>query len=292
MACEKKVIALLKGGLGNQLFIYAAARAFALKNNAKLYLDAESGFYRDPYKRNYRLSSFLINAEVLSSRSVLAGKLRRPQLRFSRAINKIFPKNRRSYLAQDWNSDPSQLTGLQTLARSVLLVGYWQEEGYFEAIENIFREEIKIPLPASSELLNLGESMRSCDSVFIHFRRNDFPYLIDYQYYQHAVDECKSVVQEPMFFLFGDETEEGRKLINFNGAPVKTVSDQSHSELDDLWLMTCCKHGIIANSSFSWWAAWLSGGAPHQKVWAPLNMGWSMKPSKKWNAIHNELVKV
>jgi len=95
------------------------------------------------------------------------------------------------------------------------------------------------------------------DTVFVHVRRVRYPELLSAEYYQKAVNDARAKFPMPRFVLFGDDLAWLTSQVDFGDAPVEIIEHNSGDELADLWLMTCCRHAIIANSSFSWWGAWL-----------------------------------
>lgn len=252
---NQSVIAIVKGGLGNQLFIYAAARALALRTGRSLYLDTRRGYTHDNYGRSCRLDRFPIQAEPMPEHWRVAPTLKHPQHKLIRALNKLLPREHREYLAERHHLDADQLTELALRRKRVTLLGYWQQESYFSHCAEVIRRELAPPEPKDLTNLERGHRYAAGETVFVHFRRILYQHVLGLDYYQRAIDEVCGRLAEPKFVLFGDEIPSAG--LDFHGWPVEIVADNGDDELADLWLMTQCDHAIIANSSFSWWGAWL-----------------------------------
>ncbi|MDA7612472.1 alpha-1,2-fucosyltransferase [bacterium] len=260
----KKIIVRIKGGMGNQLFSYAAARRMAISNNVELVIDDVTGFIRD---RKYRRFSQLENFKIPCRRATAAERLepferyRRGVLKFA-ARKKSFEKKR--YLEQERIEFDARL-----LARKVdgilYLDGLWQSESYFKDVEPIIREDLQIKEPSDNLNKQIAETIRSTLSVALHARWF-FPlgssdiYNLSCDYYQRAISYMEEGLDSPHYFLFSDDPAATRKKLDL---PTDRVTIISHNQGDenayaDLWLMSQCNHFIIANSTFSWWGAWLS----------------------------------
>ena len=153
------VIAIVKGGLGNQLFIYAAARALALRTGRVLYLDSTRGYTQDDYGRSYRLNRFPITAEPMPEGWRIAPTLKHPRHKIIRALNKLLPRDQRSYFAERHHTPPTQLTALQPRRERITLLGYWQNEAYFADHAATIRAELAIPAPTDDQNRVLGEKL-------------------------------------------------------------------------------------------------------------------------------------
>lgn len=259
-----KVIPRIRGGLGNQLFAYAAARRIALVNNAELVLDNVSGFkYDHTYQQQYHLDRFNIKAALASPQDRIEpfSKVRRYVKRW---INQRLPFEQRRYIQQQGNAfDPRLLT---IRPRGDLhLEGYWQSERYFQDIEDVIRADLKIQSPADNENIRMSENIRSCDAIALHVRFFDSPDIVGgnnatSEYYKKALAAMQARVPTAHYFLFSDDTVAARALIGLSDHQITVVSynQGDATAYADLWLMTQCKHFIIANSTFSWWGAWLS----------------------------------
>ncbi len=259
------VVVRIKGGLGNQLFCYAAARRLALVNDAELVIDDVTGFIRDRrYRRRYCLDRFRIPA-----RKATAWERMEPFERYRRGLAKCLAKRRpfhcRRYVEQEGiNFDERLLT--YKVRGTVHLDGLWQSEGYFKDVEATVREDLEIVPPADRLTLDMARRIRECNAVAVHVRWFDRPggenttHNASLDYYRRAVDKIERRLDDPHFFVFSDDPEAAIRALNL---PEGEATCVSHNKGDDnayadLWLMTQCRHFIIANSTFSWWGAWLA----------------------------------
>jgi hypothetical protein len=267
-----KIIVRIKGGLGNQLFCYAAARRLAFVNNIDLVIDDETGFVRDQqYKRKYALNHFSIPIR----KATLLERLE-PFERYRRGLKKIISRHRsynhRSYIEQEGNDFDSRLLAVKPRG-SLYLDGYWQSEQYFKDIESTIREDL-IFIPPNDDLnIVLAEQIKSKLAVAVHVRFFDTPHekgIINAStdYYERAILKMDSFVPNAHYFVFSDQPDAARALIPLSENRVTLVS-HNHGDDNayaDLWLMTQCQHFIIANSTFSWWGAWLASNADKQII--------------------------
>ncbi|MGO9953182.1 MAG: alpha-1,2-fucosyltransferase [Dissulfurispiraceae bacterium] len=261
-----KVIARVKGGLGNQLFCYAAARRLALANNAELVIDDVTGFIRDrQYRREFQLDRFNIPARKASPLERME-----PFERYRRGLAMLFarrmPFYQRGYVEQEGSDFDSRLLDFEVKG-TVYLDGLWQSESYFKDFESTLRQDLRIIPPEDYDNRLMAEKIESCDAVAVHVRWFDKPdeagpghksHNLQKEYYSRAIDAIRAKVSNPHFFLFSDYPEAARSLIPVSENMITPVTHNGNEQAyADLWLMTLCKHFIIANSTFSWWGAWL-----------------------------------
>jgi hypothetical protein len=258
-----KVIPRISGGMGNQLFSYAAARRLALANDAELVIDATSGFLRDvDYQRRYQLDRFSIPCRKATA-SELLGPLPRVRRYLKRALNRRRPFGSRTYVQQEGLAFDRRLLDFKPRGK-VYLEGYWQSEGYFKDVEGIIRSDLRIKPPTDTQNVAMAEQMSGCAATAVHVRFFDEPgesiNNAPHDYYARAVARMEAVVPGSHYFLFSDRPEDARAAIPLPAARMTSVT---HNRGDanayaDLWLMTHATHFIIANSTFSWWGAWLA----------------------------------
>ena len=259
-----KIIVRIKGGLGNQLFCYAAARRLALANNAELVIDDVTGFARDSlYNRQYMLDRFNIK-----ERKATAGERMEPFERFRRALMKFSSRNKsfskRQYIEQEGLDFDERLLNVKVKG-TLYLDGLWQSENYFKDVKETIKEDFQIVPPKDEINQRMAESILCCNAVAIHLRFFDKPINestlnnLENEYYSRAVKEIKKRLENPRFFVFSDNLEAAKKSIKSLSNDITWVdcNKQKNGVYADFWLMTQCKHFIIANSTFSWWAAWL-----------------------------------
>jgi Glycosyl transferase family 11 len=261
---RSKIIPRIYGGLGNQLFIYAAARRLALVNNAELVLDDVSGFaYDDVYHRHYQLDHFNIYCRKATAKELLK-PFSRVHRYLKRKWSQFLPFEQRAYLVQEGIDFDSRLLYFKPRG-TVYLEGYWQSEDYFKDIADTLRQELKIKPPNDAVNLLMAEQIRSCTSVAVHVRFFDEPHAratnnVVSDYYSRAIESMECLAPAAHYFIFSDQPALARGRIPLPDARVTLVA---HNQGDrhayaDLWLMTQCHHFIVANSTFSWWGAWLA----------------------------------
>ena len=267
------IIARLIGGLGNQMFQYACARRAAYVRGARLKLDL-SGFKGFGLRR-YALGDLNISAEIATEDEVRRFKRRaHVESLLPRWLRKLLRDWRYSELREQsfgFDADVLSVTG------NILLEGYWQSEKYFADIADIIRREFTLkasPDSANEALANLIESM---SAVSIHVRRGDYVADLDthrvhgacgLDYYARAVQQIVQNEPHPHFFVFSDDPQWVKEHLRFPFPTVFVEHNGPHRHCEDLWLMSRCRHNIIANSSFSWWGAWLNPN-PAKIVIAP-----------------------
>ncbi len=261
-----KIITRIKGGLGNQLFCYAAARRLALTNNAELIIDDVSGFVRDhEYQRQYSLDHFHIPC-----RKALPKERLEPLSRYRRQLAKLIARRQpffqRRYIEQEGDDFDVRLLNLKPQGQ-VYLDGLWQNEGYFNDVEQTIRDDLRIIPPTDVLNQSMAEEIRNSNAVALHVRWFDAPGSaainnISSGYYQRAIALMQEKIDSPRYFLFSDDPESARTKLALDKERVTLVLHNKKDEnaVADLWLMTMCQHFITANSTFSWWGAWLGGG--------------------------------
>lgn len=280
------VVAIIKGGLGNQLFGYAAARAYALRTGRELLIDDASGFTRDGYGRTFRLKRFPISAKPAPA-DIRLGDPKQFRHKWTRSLNKLLPSPFKNYLAEQTDRRVEQITRFNSKRNIVYLNGYWQEEACFESAASIIREELTPPPFENEESRKLEQDIRSRNSVFVHARRIRYSPRLKPDYYQTCVSLSANELELPTFEVFSDDIQWARENLDFHNHSVR-FHEGSSDELTDFRLMTSCRHAIIANSSFSWWAAWLQN-PEGQRVWCPKDTGWPVKSASQWTEVPNNL---
>lgn len=238
------------GGLGNQLFQYATSRSLGIKNKIPYILLNTEGYKKNnPRAREFGLKYYKINGHIINSEIV--NKMLRPGTKMNKFIS-IFP----GYNAINENGLKLQMLSYR---KSLLtsLSGYWQSEYYFNDIRSILIEELvpKILPPFPNWLLNNN-------TVAVHVRRTD--YLLESQfgflgkkYYVDSIDFFAKKIDNPLFIFFSDDIEWCKEEFK-NDNSIFFDDNMWKADYLQLFLMSKCLHQIIANSSFSWWGAWLN----------------------------------
>lgn len=265
------VIVRLEGGLGNQLFQYAAGRSVALATGRDLLLDPSA--YREDPLRAYQLDRFAIAARPLASGDVPFLRLRRSR------IGAILPRRVRVEIVRE--AFPARAPvwpepGVGSDPGTPYLIGYWQSERYFAAVAATIRREVRVNAAPEGRNAELLDDIAARDAVAIHVRRGDYvsnPAATAYHglcgldYYRGAIRRLAESVPRPHCFVFSDDLDWVRANLD-TGHPTTFVGHNAETPWEDLRLMAACRHFIVANSSFSWWGAWL-GARPGKQVIAP-----------------------
>ena len=248
----------LFGGIGNQLFIYATLRSLALKNNAELHIDIQSGFNEDiKYKRKYELDFFNPSFNEMAPIS-------KAQRRIIKIVNLFLPYNKKTYIVERDMSYDKRLLELNC-SKNTFFEGYWQSYLYFQNFSETIKLELKKPLAKIAESHELYSDIMELNSIAIHFRFFD-EHDSDQnanglnEYYEKAISDIKSNNIKPFFYIFSDNLDRAKKIlykICDNNDEVCFVHKIKDEPIVDLALMSSCKHFITSNSTFSWWGAWL-----------------------------------
>lgn len=268
------IVTRLRGGLGNQMFQYAAGRALALRTGAELKLDL--GYFERSDRRSYALGPFPIRATPATAEEV-ARLTRTPRpLRIARRLLGRESRPPRSHVEEgDLTFRPAVLD----LPDGVYLDGYWQSERYFADAADAIRTELAPPEPAAARDRALAAAIDASESVSLHVRRGDYassPAVLEthglcgVDYYRRATAWLGERSSGPALFVFSDEPEWVRENLDlpFPMTVVDHGGTGDGAAHRDLALMSRCRHHVIANSSFSWWGAWL-GRDPGGYVIAP-----------------------
>lgn len=270
------VIVRIYGGLGNQLFMYACGLALACRRQAPLQMDV--GFLTSEQYRPFGLGIFNLRATFAEPGTVRRirgfgdSKLSREWFHFRRSLGLAHNPN---YVRESgWRFNAPVVTA----TTPCYLKGHWMSERYFADHAADIRQDLTFREPPTGRNAEIAAEIAACPNpVSIHVRRGD--YLagsnaaiyasLGQTYYRRALDAVRQRVAQPRFFCFSDDPQAARRELDL---PPDTVFVEHNGTAahEDLRLMTLCRHHIIANSTFSWWGAWLATGsdqiviAPHQ----------------------------
>jgi len=194
--------------------------------------------------------------------------------RFYQSIQRRVPYYRRAVVRErNISFDPNILK----IPRHAYLIGYWQSEKYFKPIETIIRKEFQLKRSLSTIGSAWAKKINDCISVSLHIRRGD--YITDLKthqvhgvcsldYYQKAVDDILQSTPDAKFFIFSDDLDWVRQNVDFIRSAEYVEIEEDTQDEEELILMSLCQHHIIANSSYSWWGAWL-GDYSKKSIYAP-----------------------
>lgn len=272
------IIVKIVGGLGNQMFQYALGRALAHKNKTDLKLDISE------YENRYKLHRYSLQHLNIDEKIATAEEIKRlkdgDNPRILLQLLKIFKKtpivnSAKSHIIEKKFSFDEPIL---SLGDNIYLDGYWQSEKYFTNIQDIIRREFQIKTPPNPNNESMIKRIKTTDAVAVHIRRGD--YVSDknansvhgsatLNYYTKAAKIIIYSVKSPTFFIFSDDPQWVKENLSLPNSMIFIDHNGPEKNYEDLRLMSFCKHHIIANSTFSWWGAWLANNE-NQKVIAPL----------------------
>ena len=245
---------MITGGLGNQMFQYACARALQLENNDDFQMNTGL-FGADRFGRSYSLEACSIPDEVrIVDRPAMMLKLLGGVSNYAEELVFSIMKHFGVYI---WKGRTYK--ELDCGKKKNILFGYFQSEKYFSEHSEIIKKELKISKPISEENKLWIDEINRTNAVCLHIRRGDYLkenlIVCDLDYYKNAVAYMKEHLADPRFFVFSDDIEWVKANLR---DPAFRYVDNNNVDYDELRLMYHCKHFIMSNSSFSWWAQYLS----------------------------------
>ncbi|HUC38085.1 MAG TPA: alpha-1,2-fucosyltransferase [Acidimicrobiales bacterium] len=230
----------LMGGLGNQMFQYACGRRLAIARGVPLVLDTQWLEARElKAHEHYALGSFELCSHVRRFG-------RRPSWP-ARAFTTVI-KERSFALDRRVLNAPGR----------TYLDGFWQNEGYFSDVAPRIRSEFALRIAPTAEAVALAAKVGNGHTVSLHVRRADYPDALPGAYYRETVAEMRQRVSDPKFYVFSDDLEWARQELRLPAATTFVDFLPAGQPWVDMFTMSKCRHHIIANSTFSWWGAWLA----------------------------------
>ena len=263
------IITQVIGGLGNQMFQYAAGRALSLKKNDWFALDT-AGFEQYGLHQGFELERVFTAPVTIASeadRRRVLGWRRSTLVR--RALSRLPVKfaGGSSYVQEPhfhyW-------TGFEAVGPDSYLAGYWQSEKYFADVTPQIRADFTFCTPLNGKNAELAQLIGNVQAVSLHVRRGDYANdpktksthgLCSLDYYRKAIDYIDAVVSNPVFFIFSDDISWVKDNLFVAFAHHFVEHNKGAASYNDMRLMSLCRHHVIANSSFSWWGAWLNSSA-------------------------------
>lgn len=270
------IIVELIGGLGNQMFQYAAGRSLAFHHNTDLKLDISHFTSKGITPRRYSLRSFAVK-EIFATKQDLL-RVRMP----SSTVHNFFVSAYCTMVGhpqimykkeRHFQFDPDFFS----TSDNSYLEGYWQSPRYFEKYADTIRQEFTLRCNPGLPNECLAEHIRQSEAVSVHIRRGDYisnPVVFQHHgtcsldYYDTAIGRIAEKCSNPHFYLFSDDPDWVQQNLAIEYPHTYVTHNRNSYDAADLWLMSLCRHHIIANSSFSWWGAWLSSN-PEKIVIAP-----------------------
>ncbi len=244
----------ISGGMGNQLFQYAAGRALSLRTGSSLRVDTSFYWRKRKRARLLELANFPIvgNVDPIPDKFRFAHRLR------SAVQQKL--EAARTYREPHLQFDQA----FRSLEAPVILEGYFQSERYFQDHTDQIRQELEIPAPTDDDSIRLAAHINETESTSLHIRRGDYATdkIVQAIYASCSLDYYHAAMEripgnDPVF-VFSDDLAWAKANLNAVKPLVFPDETKSRSAMADFWLMSLADHHIIANSTFSWWAAWLA----------------------------------
>lgn len=257
------IISKISHGLGNQLFQYAIARSLSIERNTALYLD--SRYYNHTYAsdtfRSFKLKHFNINYKLLDNSPALIYLSKSTKLFPGRSLTPFFKLIRDKEHGFDRNVSTEK-------SLIIYLSGFWQTEKYFSEIKEVLQEELTLKSGTSEQFESYKKQiLNEPFPVSLHIRRGDYVNntqfsnqfgFIGLDYYRRAIGMFREKTPGCKFFVFSDDLEWVKSNLDTGPEFIYVENTGENADLEDLMLMRTCSHHIIANSSFSWWGAWLN----------------------------------
>ncbi len=255
------IIVQLTGGLGNQMFQYAIGRMLSIKHNTQLKLDIS--FFENYEWHAYSLEPFCLEASIATKLEV-EQMFKNNKKNIERIKRKFFNEQPIIINEKSFCFDQSYLN----IKNNRYLIGYWQSEKYFEQIAFKIHQELSIKVvPSEVNKQMLKDIDGESQAVSLHIRRGNYV-TVDFvnkthgtttlDYYYKAINLIEQKCNKPVFYIFSDDINWAKENIKLNHKHIFIDNNDAKTDYEDLRLMSSCKHNILANSTFSWWAAWLN----------------------------------
>jgi hypothetical protein len=260
------VITNLIGGLGNQMFQYAVGRALSLRYGVPLRLDV-SDFSWYGLHQGFELQRIFNCTEEIATKVDMRRVL---SWQFFPGIRRLLLKPSMAlFRSKEFVVEPyfRYWEEIENIPSSCYITGYWQSEKYFSEFSHQIRKNFSFREPLNRDNDEIANRMTRVNAVSLHVRRGDFVNnpttmathgLCSPDYYRKAIQYIAYRVSQPHFFIFSDDISWVKENLEI-GFPCQYVDHNQGAEShNDMRLMSLCQHHIIANSSFSWWGAWLN----------------------------------
>lgn len=260
------VITNIIGGLGNQMFQYAAGRALALDRGVPLLLDI-SGFSNYQLHNGFELGRIFNCTVKAANEADMRGVLHWQSSPFMRRL--ISRPSISIFRRKEFVVEPHfhYWSEIRNSPRDCYLMGYWQSEKYFSEVAGQIRTDFSFRFPLEGRNAELVKRINQVNAVSLHVRRGDYAMnpktaathgLCSLDYYRTSIRQMAERVAQPHFFIFSDDIAWAQGNLEMDFPCVYVQHNCGADSYNDMRLMSKCQHHIIANSSFSWWGAWLN----------------------------------
>jgi hypothetical protein len=263
------IISHIIGGLGNQMFQYAVGRSMSFEHDLPFRLDI-SGFDRYEVHNGFELQHvFCCPVELANEGNVrsILGWQSSPFVRRVLSWSSMSVLRCKGFVVEPhFHYWPGIVNGPQ----DSYLTGYWQSDKYFERHATVIRSDFTFKPQLTNRNTHFAEQISKGNAVSLHVRRGDYAKnpkttathgLCSLDYYHSAIRHIAERVDRPNFFVFSDDAPWVRANLAIDYPCVYIDNNQGSESYNDMRLMSMCKHHIIANSSFSWWGAWLNASS-------------------------------
>lgn len=257
----------LQGGLGNQMFQYALGRKLSYERDVELVLDTsllKSKRIDDTTRRSFELEIFEIKGHEATKNELGNVKPLLSKIENSLALKfKGTGLQKENYFVENQSYFDKSI---DKVGENCYLMGYWQSYRYFDSVESLIRQDFRFRKNLDKKSNSIANNIRNDNSISIHIRRTDYVNnsnhsihgVCSLEYYMEAIEFITKNVSSPIFYIFSDDIEWARSNLRLNFKCEYISGNYGSKSYIDMQLMSLCKHNIIANSSFSWWGAWLN----------------------------------
>lgn len=258
------ITSVIQAGFGNQLFQYAFAYSIARRLSSQLILDIS---FFDYFKKSnpYNLREYNLDKLSIEYKSIINSPGRYWKYKLASRYNYAVLKNilgHKNLIIEDISKcreyQPSVISAVN---QESVLYGFWQNTGYFNAYISDLRRMFRPSYIVSEEVERTIEDIDKCISVGVHIRRGDFLNLgwsKGEDYYMNAINAMRSKLPAPRFYIVSDDTAWCRKTFNTMSDIVVLEMSGQYKDIDEFFILSKCRHQIISESTFGWWAAYLN----------------------------------
>ncbi len=273
------IVIQLLGGLGNQMFQYACGRALGYKFQTKLIFDTSQLSIRKNIS-GITIRSLELDIFNLDIQEANKDELKKIKPFLYKIVNVLAIKiglhgirTSKYFIEKDFSYSSS----IEKVVNNCYLSGYWQSFRYFQNIESLIRHEFIFSKDLDKRNQDIVNKIKNENSVSVHLRHTDFVDnkfhdihgTCSLEYYNKAIEYITGNVKTPFFFIFSDDIKWAQENLKLSYKSEFISGNTGKESYIDMQLMSLCKHNIIANSSFSWWGAWLNSN-PDKIVIAPI----------------------
>jgi len=261
------LIVKVMGGLGNQMFQYALYRKLQESTNYEVKMDIEW------FKNKKKVSNFDFNLNKFNTKISIANTEEINKTKGNKLLNKVNRKlnikipfyNHKYIVEKNYGNFSNKIFDID---QNTYFSGYWQSEKYFKSISEKLKKEFTFKNEMKEKNKEISKKILDNNSVSLHIRRGDYienknvkerlGNVCNLEYYNKSIEYLDNKLLDYNLYVFSDDIEWAKKNINFNKKTNFIGWNKNEDSYKDMQLMSLCKHNIIANSTFSWWAAWLN----------------------------------